>query len=108
MPSVTIDELSKPENGQYLDSLMLEIIYTVSRSNLFCMDKSNALSVPSWKQFHSVNIRNWTDSVKCSIQSYHNGTQNRCWYSLHFTLLRLKETAGMLGQEHIAVFFDMG
>ena len=33
MPPVTIDEHSKPKSGQYPDSLMLEIIYTVSRSN---------------------------------------------------------------------------
>ena len=108
MPPVMIGELSKPESGQYLDSLMLEIIYTISRSNMFCMDKSNPLSVASWKQFHSVFTSETGQTVSCVAFNPNIMATPTDLGTVYTTLLRLKETAVMLGQEHIPVFFDMG
>ena len=74
-----------------LDSLMLEIIYTFSRSNTFYIVVLYGQVEPSFCTLMEtvsfcLNTRNWTDSVTYSIQSYHNGAPNRSWYSLHYPI----------------------
>ena len=75
---------------------------------MFCMDKSNPLSVPSWKQFHSVLTSETGQTVSCVAFNPIIMAPPTDLGTVYTTLLRLKETEGMLGQEHIQVFFDMG
>lgn len=110
-PVLSVNEIipSKCMTDAISSAYMTETIYNISRTNVFHDERYVSSHVPPWSVYHSILNMNKhdTDPSKIAFNPIIMAPPTDP-STVFTTLLRLKETANTLGQEHIPVFFDMG
>ena len=103
-----LQDIQNVSTDSVKEAKLKELLYNMSRCDVFCDDREESSEIPLWSMFHSKVQADYQQAVSNVAFNPIIMAPPTDYSTVYTTLKRMKECINSLGQAYVPVYFDMG